>query len=475
MTLSQFLQQPISSKSHIEQRGASLIEKDKLKNTFIEMIQSHYIMRAESNFPDADKQVEAKSKMDDPKPNAKNKPNSKSKKKQVEVTVNTTEITNLDQRFTLPTSLIGEKRKYSEDELEDNVSSTVISDDMEIFLTSTTTTVSTQSVAKKSRKSSKEKEKPKASSSSSTSTQASSSKSMATPMQVETTTQSDGVAIDNDVYWRVNYEQFHIFYRNEAIVAFVNEKINTNAALIVKTMLRLSERYDKQSTRTSAISVDRLSRALPKNNEFVEKDDTVNQAEIVKYLIAMAKDVSEMVIKVGESDGGSYSVNIENVVHILKQKTIESIIQEKFDLFTCRIFRILLYKKQLEQKNISELAMLPLKEVRERLYKMLAQNYVQLQEVPKSNDHAPQRTFYLWNVNLLEVKNLLLSEIYKTIINIQLRLRFEFDTSKDVIAKPPSTLTDQEKQQVARLQRVADRLEASILHLDQSLMLLCDY
>jgi len=119
--------------------------------------------------------------------------------------------------------------------------------------------------------------------------------------------------------------------------------------------------------------------------------------------------------------------------------------------------------------------MLPLKEVRERLYKMLAQNYVQLQEVPKSNDHAPQRTFYLWNVNLLEVKNLLLSEIYKTIINIQLRLRFEFDTSKDVIAKPPSTLTDQEKQQVARLQRVADRLEASILHLDQSLMLLCDY
>jgi len=294
-------------------------------------------------------------------------------------------------------------------------------------------------------------------------------------MQIETTTQSDGVAIDNDVYWRVNYEQFHIFYRNEAIVGFVNEKINTNAALIVKTMLRLSERFDKQSTRTSAISVDRLSRALPKNNEFVEKDDTVNQAEIVKYLIAMAKDVSEMVIKVGDSDGGSYSVNIENVVHILKQKTIESIIQEKFDPFACRIFRILLYKKQLEQKNISELAMLPLKEVRERLYKMLSQNYVQLQEVPKSNDHAPQRTFYLWNVNLNEVKNLLLSEIYKTIINIQLRLRFEFDTSKDVIAKPPSTLTDQEKLQVAKLQRVADRLEASILHLDQSLMLLCDY
>jgi len=152
MTLSQFLQQPISSKSHIEQRGASLIEKDKLKNTFIEMIQSHYIMRAESNFPDADKQVEAKSKMDDPKPNAKNKPNSKSKKKQAEVAINPNDITNLDQRFTLPTSLIGEKRKYSEDEVEDNISSTVISDDMEIFLTSTTTTVSTQSVAKKVKK-----------------------------------------------------------------------------------------------------------------------------------------------------------------------------------------------------------------------------------------------------------------------------------------------------------------------------------
>lgn len=44
-----------------------------------------------------------------------------------------------------------------------------------------------------------------------------------------------------------------------------------------------------------------------------------------------------------------------------------------------RIFRLLLAKKQLEQKQVADFAMLPQKDARELLYRMLQAGYVSLQ------------------------------------------------------------------------------------------------
>lgn len=48
-------------------------------------------------------------------------------------------------------------------------------------------------------------------------------------------------------------------------------------------------------------------------------------------------------------------------------------------------------------------AMIPVKDTRELLYKLLKAEYVQIQEVARTSDHAPSRTFYLWRVDLLRV------------------------------------------------------------------------
>lgn len=44
-----------------------------------------------------------------------------------------------------------------------------------------------------------------------------------------------------------------------------------------------------------------------------------------------------------------------------------------------RVFRLLFQCRQLEQKQIAEKAMLPMKDVRELLYRMLKAGYVSLQ------------------------------------------------------------------------------------------------
>ena len=51
-----------------------------------------------------------------------------------------------------------------------------------------------------------------------------------------------------------------------------------------------------------------------------------------------------------------------------------------------------------EERQIAKVAMITSKEVRERLYALLKVGLVHLQEVPKSADHAPSRTIFLWSV-----------------------------------------------------------------------------
>jgi DNA-directed RNA polymerase III subunit RPC3 len=47
--------------------------------------------------------------------------------------------------------------------------------------------------------------------------------------------------------------------------------------------------------------------------------------------------------------------------------------------------------------------MIPVKDTRESLYKLLKAEYVQIQEVARTSDHAPSRTFYLWRVDIAQV------------------------------------------------------------------------
>jgi DNA-directed RNA polymerase III subunit RPC3 len=55
--------------------------------------------------------------------------------------------------------------------------------------------------------------------------------------------------------------------------------------------------------------------------------------------------------------------------------------------------------------QIAEMAMLPVKDTRTILYKLLKGNYVTLQEVSKTGDHNPQRTFYVWRVDMSKVSS----------------------------------------------------------------------
>ena len=63
----------------------------------------------------------------------------------------------------------------------------------------------------------------------------------------------------------------------------------------------------------------------------------------------------------------------------MAQACIESIVKERYGSKPFRVFRLLMMKKLLEQKQVSDMALIPQKEAKEMLYSLLAENFISLQ------------------------------------------------------------------------------------------------
>eukprot|EP01027_Heterolobosea_sp_BB2_P019296 GEZU01027101.1.p1 GENE.GEZU01027101.1~~GEZU01027101.1.p1 ORF type:complete len:122 (-),score=11.07 GEZU01027101.1:36-401(-) len=118
--------------------------------------------------------------------------------------------------------------------------------------------------------------------------------------------------------------------------------------------------------------------------------------------------------------------------------------------------------------------MVPAKDAREVLYKMLASNIVQLQEVPRSVDHLPARTFYLWTVNLQRVYEALSEDMYKTCRNLNMRLKKEQTDTFAAIGGNANVnvVSESQSAQLERMKKAEDRLNSSLIRLNETIIFL---
>ncbi|XP_072536723.1 DNA-directed RNA polymerase III subunit RPC3 [Salminus brasiliensis] len=297
---------------------------------------------------------------------------------------------------------------------------------------------------------------------------------------------------DEGIYWQVNFERFHLHFRHQAIISAVASKLDPTSSEIVRTMLRLSEvTTPANAAYTQALSANEIFRALPASYN-------IARPILDQYLSLLVDDPMEFVSKTGDSGGGMYVVNLHRALANLARATLESVVQERFGSRSARIFRLLLRKRHLEQKQVEDFAMIPAKEAKDMLYTLLSENLVQLQEIPKTPDFAPSRTFYLYTVNQLPTARLLLQNCYKAVGNLIERRLFETKENKrhleksqrieailaslqasgadgSQLADVEEMITAPERQQLEALRHHINKLDSSENQVDETIFLLESY
>ncbi|XP_066464811.1 DNA-directed RNA polymerase III subunit RPC3 isoform X2 [Eleutherodactylus coqui] len=297
---------------------------------------------------------------------------------------------------------------------------------------------------------------------------------------------------DDGIYWQINMDRFHQHFRDQAIISAVSNKMDQTSSEIVRTMLRMSEiTTSSRAAFTQPLSSNEIFRALPAGYN-------ISKQVLDQYLTLLADDPLEFVGRSGDSGGGMFVINLHKAVATLATSNLESIVQERFGSRCARIFRLLLRKRHLEQKQVEDFAMIPAKEAKDMLYKMLSVNLVTLQEIPKTPDHAPSRTFYLYAVNPLSATRMLLQRCYKTVANLIERRQFETKENKRLLEKSQrieaiitsmqatgaeesqlqeieEMITAPERQQLENLKRNVNKLDASEIQVDETIFILESY
>lgn len=305
-------------------------------------------------------------------------------------------------------------------------------------------------------------------------------------------TDSGEGASGGGVYWRVNCQRFHRHLRDLVIISAVANKLDTKAAEIMRAILRLCETTTDPSDRlTCPVSFTEILQSLP-------KDFGMTRSTAEQYLRVMTDDMPEFITKTAESSGGMYIVNLFQAYEALCKAHIESVVQERFGSKSLRIFRVVLVKKQVEQPQIESCAMIPAKETKELLYRMMQENFVTFTELAKTPDHAPSRTFYLFNVNLRQVAAMMLERCYKAVSNAMLKRSQEMSEHKRLLDKQERVdaiiatlgggqadeaqkeeiremITPPERQQLNRVKTVTNMLELSELQVDETIFVLETY
>ncbi|NXH98151.1 RPC3 polymerase, partial [Pachycephala philippinensis] len=308
---------------------------------------------------------------------------------------------------------------------------------------------------------------------------------------------------DDGIYWQVNLERFHQHFRDQALVSAVASRMDQTSSEVVRTMLRMSEVTTASGAcHTQPLSSNEIFRSLPAGYN-------IGKQVLDQYLALLADDPLEFVGKSGDSGGGTYTVSIlwgelgvtrgpgasRAPPSPFRHPSLIPLLPHRFGSRCARIFRLLLRKKHLEQKQVEDFAMIPAKEAKDMLYRMLSENLVSLQEIPKTPDHAPSRTFYLYTVNVMAAARMLLHRCYKSVANLMERRQHEMRENKRLLEKSQRVeailasmqatgaeaaqlheveemITGPERQQLETLKRNVNKIDASENQVDETIFVL---
>ncbi|KAH9330282.1 hypothetical protein KI387_002390, partial [Taxus chinensis] len=184
------------------------------------------------------------------------------------------------------------------------------------------------------------------------------------------------VTDDKEVLWRANYEEFVRRLRHKACASYVGSRLDLRAGTVLEAMLEatmISGSLVKQKI-SAPLSMNAIEQAVLESKE----GRIMTMDRIQASLDQMASDSVGYLTRAREMDG-QYIINMHKILVDARKSEVEAIVRKRYGIESCRIFKLLAMKGQLEQKQISEQALVDRKETLELLYKLFKDGYLQMQ------------------------------------------------------------------------------------------------
>jgi len=295
--------------------------------------------------------------------------------------------------------------------------------------------------------------------------------------------EAESKVVPNRVQWRANLEEFNRVLRHQCCVNAAKQRRGDDEAAATAALLAAGRENEAEPKplRGPSLSMRDILSAYAKLE--AKGDAPGGHAETLESTLqGMADDLQEaLVTYLGESGpaGTSYCANIARMVDFARMTELDGTISRRFNEVGLRVFRILLMRGAQEQKAVAEQAMVPVKEAREVLYQMMALGFVQMFTLPKTSDHAPSKSFFLFEIDLPKLYKRVGADLYHAAFNLRKRLDHEKELERELFhwieQNGGNRCTQGQLDRVTRIRRVGITLEACLLRLDEQVALFNDF
>jgi len=293
----------------------------------------------------------------------------------------------------------------------------------------------------------------------------------------------------------VNSDKFNIHIRNRLIETAVKERFNDSAAITIRYVLKATEDRQKSvaEVRSDPASVANIAVQIPETEDLsaglaIDSERKLSNMTLVKEYLGMLACADNPTLSGTQASfvsmiGSKVQVEFEIISRRLQRRVLETAVREKYGGEGVRIVRLLLETGKMDEKQISKVAMMAPKDARPLLSAMSADSFISLQEVPRSADRNPARTFFLWYVDLNKAYLVLLRNLYKTLYNIGKRRLVEEEepTVKAVLEKRQRSdvsqdverlLTRNEREILAAWEERRDKLTVAEMRVEEAVFIL---
>jgi DNA-directed RNA polymerase III subunit RPC3 len=169
-----------------------------------------------------------------------------------------------------------------------------------------------------------------------------------------------------------------------------------------------------------------------------------------------------------------FVINIVELFLEIKARHTQTMVRDRWGALAARLFRLLSSQSSaMEETQIAELCTAPKKKVREHLYAMMRAHLVHMQEIPKSADRQPSRTFFLWHAPFDRVHSVVTDLLFQGWANLRTRAEREREKVHGVLDKIDTAkpISEEEKNRLEAWKKSAERIEAAICKLNSLILL----
>jgi hypothetical protein len=123
-----------------------------------------------------------------------------------------------------------------------------------------------------------------------------------------------------------------------------------------------------------------------------------------------------------ETHDMEYQANSGAIISTLQRKTVTSIARTRYGIHAARLVELMLSKNEwTEQNMLGDVAIMPARDAREKLYLLYRDKWVDYKEVSKRSDYNPQSAFYFWKIDYTHIKGMVLDHCYHAMLNLRLK------------------------------------------------------